>query len=81
MIEKVIAAFSLYDIYSASVKVFGSEIQMSVRVAEVSVEGKCNKTKTNNFEYVRLHVVYLICFNSQKWIKKNFNSTNELKMS
>ncbi len=30
----------VYDTYSASIKVFGSEIPMSVRAAEVSVEGK-----------------------------------------
>ena len=30
----------VYDAYSASIKVFGSEIPMSVRAAEVSVEGK-----------------------------------------
>ena len=30
----------VYDTYSTSIKVFGSEIPMSVRAAEVSVEGK-----------------------------------------
>ena len=30
----------VYDTYSASIKVFGSEIPMSVRASEVSVEGK-----------------------------------------
>ena len=30
----------VYDTYSASIKVFGSEIPMSVRAAEVSVEGR-----------------------------------------
>ena len=75
MIEKVSAAFFVvWYIFCICQGIwFGN--------SDVSVEGKCNKTKTNNFEYVRLHVVYLICFNSQKWIKKNFNSTNELKMS
>ena len=29
----------VYDTYSASIKVFGTEIPMSVRASEVSVEG------------------------------------------
>ena len=30
----------VYDTYSASIKVFGTEIPMSVRASEVSVEGE-----------------------------------------
>ena len=38
----------VYDTYSASIKVFGTEIPMSVRVSEVSVEGGSTSGKYGN---------------------------------
>ncbi len=38
----------VYDTYSASIKVFGTEIPMSVRASDVSVEGGSTSGKYGN---------------------------------